>query len=119
MSRIKISEYKDREIILIDFSGCGKAEIESAIEEVKGLVQSKKSLYVMANVTSVKFTSDVISAFQAFAAKYRTNIKAMAVLGLSGLEKMAFKLAAKSFGTPIEVFSVSENRKAVDWLVSF
>lgn len=119
MSRVKISEYKGKEITCIDFSACGRKETENTIEEVKKLIQLKKTLYVLANVTNMDFTPGVIESLQAFAGQYRANITAMAILGLSGLEKLTFQLAAKSLGTCIEVFSISENRKAVDWLVGF
>ncbi|MCX7746454.1 MAG: STAS/SEC14 domain-containing protein [Clostridia bacterium] len=120
MGKVNLTTKNGKSIIALDFSGSsGANEVIAVINEFKAYNPALKPALTLANVQNMDFSSDIIQIFKAFADNNKREIKALAVVGLSGVKKVLFKTATLSLGVPTEAFSESEMNEALHWLTKY
>lgn len=119
MSRFTWTEHKGTRILFGDFSGVTRPdELTLAIEEGKRVVlnQPPKSLLSLLDVEGLHFTVDTARRLKEGMAQNTPFVKATAVIGLSGLQKVLFQAIRRIRPGTIESFSTRE--EALDWLLT-
>ncbi len=116
MKRIQIIDYKDKEIIYLDFSDCNVDEVFEIIEVAKKIirVQPHNSVLTLTNVTGTKYNREVIQALKEFANDNKPFVKAGAVVGIDGLKRIVYDAITRFSGRNLPAFN--DNEKAKDWL---
>lgn len=118
--KVRILDYKGKKISFVDFSGCSKAsEVYTIINEFNVLIQSINPPLLLVNVERMDFNPEIIKVFNAFADQKRNHIKALAVLGISGFQKIIFKTATGSLRIHIDAYPSSQQLSALEWLSKF
>ncbi len=117
--RVRFIEYKERQILLFDFSGItDEATALEAIERgmafVAGL-QADGSLLTLTDVTDSTSTSAIAKALYRLAKNNKPYVKAGAVVGVAGLEKSVFRLVTNLARRSFKVFD--DRDAAQEWLV--
>ena len=118
-NRVRFIEYKERQILLFDFSGItDEVTALEAIEEgpafVAGL-EADGSLLTLTDVTDSTSTSAIAKALYRLAKHNKPYVKAGAVVGVSGLEKSVFLLVSNLARRSFKVFD--DRDAAQEWLV--
>lgn len=108
--------YKGKEILYLDFSGCNKDEIFQIIKLAEKIirVQPKKSLLTLTNVFGARYDKEIIRELKEFANNNKPFVKAGAVVGIEGLKKVAYDAVIKFTGRNLPAFD--DTKKAKDWL---
>lgn len=123
MEGFSIITYKNKQIYCIDYSNVGESKekviqlLNGAIDEYVSKKLPPKSVLSLTNVTNLHFDSDIISAFKSQREKSTPYEKRVAVIGMKGLQKVAYnfiitltqKDLVKAFDTEME---------AKEWLVN-
>jgi hypothetical protein len=115
--------YKNKTIYYIDYSAVENSK-EKTLELLKGITEEykrqqlpPKSVLALTNIANRQFDMDILNAFKAERERTSPYEKKVAVIGMSGLQKVAYnfivsltqKDLVKAFNTEIE---------AKEWLVS-
>lgn len=119
MQRFTWTEHKGTRILFGDFSGVTRAdELTVAIEEGKRVVlgQPPKSLLSLLDVEGLRFTVETARLLKEGMAQNTPFVKATAIIGLSGLQKVLFQTIRRIRPGTLESFSTRE--EALDWLVT-
>lgn len=118
MDRTRFIEHQGRRILLFDYSGLRSAdEALREIERSKKVValQPRGSLLVMTDVTGAHYDSRVVQGMKDLAAHNAPFVKASAVVGVSGLQKVVYS-AVILFSK--RKFQLADTREqAMEWLV--
>jgi hypothetical protein len=119
MRKPKLLVYGGKNIFYMDFSGL------KDINDIKHLIslsaeyirsQPESSLLTLTNLKDMHFNSEVKHEFSEFIKGNKPHIKASAVTGLSGLQRIIYNGLMKITGRDIRSF---ENiNVAKDWLIS-
>ena len=90
MERVRFIEYKNQRILKLDFSGCNTEEILVVIKEATGVIRSQpeKSVLTLTKTDRAKFDADVIKAMKEFTKGNEPYVKAAAIVGIQGLQKI-------------------------------
>jgi len=119
MDRTKFIEHKDKQILLVDFSGIKPGEeFNEAVEESKKIIHSQpeKSVLALFDATDGHFDQEVINKLKEFAASNTPYIKTSALVGVTGLLNIALMTISKFAGRDFKTFSTRE--EALEWLVT-
>lgn len=120
MDRIKIVTHKDKNIIYLDFSSAdmfnNKAEVLKLIQEAKEYIgkQSPNSQLTLTDATDLRFNMELIDILKGFTHHNKPFVKAGAIVGVKGLQKVAYDTVMKFTKRNIPIFSTAE--EAMDWL---
>ena len=95
------------------------SEVYTRVNEFDVLIQPAIPPLLLVNVGDIDFNSEIIKVFNDFANKKSQYIKALAVLGISGLQKIFLKAATGSLGIHIEAYPSSQKLEALEWLSMF
>lgn len=119
MERIRIITYRDRQIAYLDFSDVRNTEQGlAAIEEARRLIQTQpeRSVLTLTNVEGAHFDAEILSDLREMVSQNRRFVVAGAVVGLKGLQRVAYTAMMRITGRNIKAFEDQE--KAKEWLIS-
>ncbi|MFO7889423.1 MAG: STAS/SEC14 domain-containing protein [bacterium] len=119
MERIKFIDHKGKEILLEDFSGLKPGEeFDKTLEEAKKTIHSQPASSVLAlfDATDAYFNSDVMGKMKIFTKSNNPYMKAVAVVGITGLLKIALITVTRFTGRDFKSFNTRE--EALEWLVT-
>jgi hypothetical protein len=117
MAQVKFIAHKGKKILLIDFTYSKPEEMLEAIEQVKKTVKksAEKSVLALIDVRYSPFDNDLSNALKHMAADDRPYIKMTALVGVTGLKKLAYKAMIRFSGRKnMVIFDRIESAK--DWL---
>ncbi len=120
MDRIKFIKCCGDKVLKLDFSRLvdEKEEIK-LIEKAKKIIrkQPKKSLLILTDVSGSKYTKTVASKLTDFIKHNGPYTKAGAVLGVSGITLLLFKVIVKHSGRK-NIKAFTDEKKAKEWLLA-
>ncbi len=121
MERIEEVDYKGTRILCVDLAGMqlkDKFEFYRVIERLRNRVSSAEpgSLLVVTDVTNSPFDADVARTMSSCAQFCGPYVKASAVVGLSGIQRVVFTAIKQQ--TKREFYIADSIDQARDWLVS-
>ena len=116
--RTRFTEHRGKRILLLDYSGV--TDQEEALREIEHsrrvvALQPPGSLLVMTNVKNARYNSAVVQAMKELAAHNAPYVRASAIVGMSGLHRVAYQAVILFTKRKIQVFDTPE--EALDWLV--
>lgn len=120
MQRIYDFDHQGKSIFCLDISGlqlADKPEFHRLIELAKDRIRSArpKSLLIITNVSRTGFDSDVARTMQGYAEHNTPYVKASALVGISGIQKVV--LTAIKTLTKREFYLANTMDEAIAWLV--
>lgn len=119
MARISFITHQNKRILLEDFTRFKPGdEFYRTLAEAKRMIHAEpeKSVLALFDATGANFDQEVVNAVKDFTVSNEPYIKAAAVVGITGLLKIAL-LAVKTFsGRDFKVFDTRED--AMEWLVT-
>lgn len=117
--RTRFIEHKGKRILLFDYKGIiDPAEALREIENSKAVVatQPRKSLRILTSVRDARYNGAVLQAMKELAKHDEPYVMASAVVGLTGLLRIAYTAITTFSRRNIAVFTSEE--EALDWLAS-
>ncbi|HEX5727677.1 MAG TPA: hypothetical protein VFX98_19555 [Longimicrobiaceae bacterium] len=119
MERTRFIEHRGRRILVLDYSGIRDGE--EALREIENsrrvvALQAPGSLLVLTNVKDARYNKDIVQAMKELAAHNAPYVKASAVVGMSGLHRVAYQAIILFSKRRIQVFDTPE--EGLDWLVA-
>jgi hypothetical protein len=119
MERAKFIEHKGIKIFLIDFSNCPIEEALDVIKVAQPQIRGnpEKSVLTMTYTDGGKFDSELISSLKEFTQGNEPYVKAAAVVGIKGLQKIV--LDSVSFFSDREFATFDDMEKAKEYLIAF
>ena len=117
MDRARLIEHKGVKIVFLDFSNCPIEEAQGVIAAATPLIRggAEKSVLTMTYTEGGKFDSDIISSLKEFTKGNEPYVKAAAVVGITGLQKIV--LDAVSFFSNREFATFDNMEKAKEYLI--
>ena len=118
MERIRMITHRDRQIAYLDFSDVRNTEQGlAAIEQARRLIQSQpeQSVLTLTNVAGAHFDAEILSELREMVSQNRRFVVAGAVVGLKGLQRVAYTAMMRITGRNIKAFE--DEDKAGEWLV--
>ena len=119
MPRTSFVEHQERQILLMDFTDLVNVEEAlAAIEEARQFVAAqpkRRNLLTLVDVTGATQDNRVMDSLQKLAEHDKPWVLAGAVVGVSALKRMLFKLIVMMSGRKLATFATRED--AMDWLV--
>jgi len=117
MKRIKFIIHKWRQILLLDISHCSSDEVIKTIDEAIGVIRSQpeSSLLILTDVTGAGYDLEVIEKLKESAGGNEPYVRASAVVGLDGLQKVVYNAVTLFSKRTFPMFDDIE--KAKDWLI--
>jgi hypothetical protein len=121
MEEVQIIEYKGKKIVYIDFQDHNFQDIN----KIKKIIDASKALIVshplnsvisLTNCTGLRFSSQLIEVFKEFTEFNKPYVKTGAVIGIMGLQKVAYDAVMKFSKRNIQTFSTKE--EALEWLAN-
>jgi hypothetical protein len=119
MERTRFTEHQGRRILLLDYAGVrDPEEAVRSIQHSKTVVaaQPRASLLVMTVVRDARYNAAVLQGMKELAAHNAPYVKASAVVGMSGLHRIAYQAVILFSKRNIKVFD--HESEALDWLVT-
>ncbi|HEX2207454.1 MAG TPA: STAS/SEC14 domain-containing protein [Longimicrobium sp.] len=119
MERTRFMEHQGRRILLLDYAGVrDPEEALRAIEHSKQVVAKEPpgSLLVMTVVRDARYNAAVLQGMKELAAHNAPYVRASAVVGMSGLHRIAYQAVILFSKRNIKVFD--QENEALDWLVA-
>lgn len=117
MGCVSYKKHNLKEIMVFDFTDKTISQILDGIEEAKTHVAKRPqaSILALTDLTGMKFNSQVTEAFKGFTAHNKPYIKASAIVGIQGLQKIAYQAVMAFSKRNIPLFKT--RAEALDWLV--
>jgi uncharacterized protein related to proFAR isomerase len=120
MASVYELEYKSRNILCLDVSGLklkDKPEFKKLIESAKEIIQKHppKSLLLITNVSETGFDTEVAAVMGEYASHNTPFVKASAVVGVSGVQKVVLAAIKALTGRDFHLADTME--EAQEWLV--
>lgn len=115
MEQVQIIEHKGKKIITMDFTDRNK--IHEGISIAKSIIAgySPNSALTLTDLTGLVFNSEIIQAFKEFTEHNKPYIKASAIIGVKGIQKVAYDAVMRFSRRNIPIFGTRQ--EALDWLV--
>jgi hypothetical protein len=109
-------KHNGKTITIMDYTNCDRKELLRRVDEVLAWVakQPKGSLLTLTDVTGQHFDSETLDAFKRLASHNKPYAKATAVVGITGLLKIAYQAVAAFSGRTMPVKPSRE--EALEWL---
>ena len=119
MQRTRFIGHKGKQVLLLDFAGVRNpneavGEIHASMQFVAQ--QPRGSLLVMTLVRDARYNAAVLQAMKELATHNAPYVKASAVVGMSGLHRIAYQAVILFSKRNIKTFDGEV--EALDWLVS-
>ena len=119
MERTRFIDHGGRQILFMDFSGViSNAEALRIIEEARQFVAAQPRtprLLTLVNVSGSHFDGNIVDALKALAKHNGPWVLAGAVVGMSGLQRVVYRIINSFSGRRLAAFDEVEEAKA--WLV--
>jgi hypothetical protein len=120
MKEISSFNYKGKEIFLMDVSHFRlheRTEFKNIVDQTKKVIQGQplKSVLIITDITDTNFDTDIVATFKEYAKHNNPYIKASALVGLSGMQKVIF-YAVKTF-TGRDFYIAKDFSDAQEWLI--
>jgi hypothetical protein len=118
-NRTRFIEHRGTRILLFDFEGLqDPTESLREIENSKAFVatQPRKSLRILTNVRNTRYNGAVLQGMKELARHDEPYVTASAVVGLTGLLRIAYSAITTFSRRNISVFDTEA--EALDWLAS-
>jgi ribosomal protein S20 len=111
--------HKGKKIFCLDITGLqckDKDKIRDYIESARSVIrlQAEKSVLHITNVSNTGFNSDISSMMRDYAAHNTPYIKASAIVGVTGLQKIIYQAIKKFTGRDFHLTETMEDAK--EWL---
>lgn len=119
MERTRFIDHQGKQILLLDYSGIrDPEEAFREIETSKRVVaaQPRGSLRVMTLVREARYNAAVLQGMKELAAHNAPYVRASAVVGMSGLHRIAYQAVILFSKRNIKTFD--HEAEALDWLAS-
>lgn len=119
LPRVRFLEHQGKQILFHDFADImDPREVFPIVELSKSIVSQhpRNSLLTLTTVHNSRFNRDVIEALKSLMTHNRPFVKAGAIVGLSGLQRVVYMTVTQLTGRRLPTFSTVEEAK--DWLVS-
>jgi hypothetical protein len=119
MERTRFIEHKGKRILLLDYAGArdpdeAVASVHQSMEFIAR--QPLNSLLVMTVVRDARYNAAVLQAMKELAAHNAPYVRASAVVGMSGLHRIAYQAVLMFSKRNIKTFD--DEAQALDWLVA-
>ena len=118
MERTRFIEHRGRRILLLDYVGIyDPQEALAAVRHSMEVVAAEppKSLVILTDVTSSRYNAEVLQAMKEMAARNEPHVKVSAVVGVTGLLRIAYQAVMLFSKRNIRMFP--SRPEALDWLV--
>lgn len=118
-SRVRFVEHLGRRVLFVDFSYLReRATVFETIDEVRAVVaiQPPHSLLTLISVAGAPFDPEILQALKEVARHNQPFVKAAALVGLSGLQRLAYAAVLLFSGREMPAFRDINDAK--DWLVA-
>ncbi len=118
MDRIQIVSHKGKQIVVVDFSGLSATEYPAVMHQAMRFIggMNKGEVLTATVIEGTRFGVGTTDDVKAYSAHIRPYVKASAVVGLSGLQKVIFATVRPFLSQNLQSFDDLE--KAKDWLAS-
>ena len=118
MERVRFVEYQGSQILLIDCTQCGPAEMAGVFREAQRYitVQPLGSVLTLADFTGAEFDKKVADQMKLAATYDRAYVKRSAIVGADSLPDVYYRNLLSFSARDFPVFKTRE--EALDWLVS-
>lgn len=118
MERVYYLQNKGKDILFIDYSNLKANEIVDVIKQAKEQLISrpKNSVLTLTNFEGARFNSDTLNHFKQQSLETKEYVKTGAVVGITGLQKIAYDVVSKFSKINLPLFGSRE--EALDWLVT-
>lgn len=117
MERVQFIPHNQAKILLIDVSNmsAGK-DFESVISQAKFQIRSqpKESVLTLFDASGAFYNPESIQLLKEFTKSNKPYVKASAVVGITGLKKIALETISRFSGRSFQVCNTKE--EAVSWL---
>jgi hypothetical protein len=119
MERTRFIEHKGKPVLLLDFAGI--RDPEEALREIQVsrrfvAAQPRGSLRVMTLVRDARYNAAVLQGMKELATHNAPYVKASAVVGMSGLHRIAYQAVILFSKRNIKTFD--NEAEALDWLAT-
>jgi hypothetical protein len=119
MERTRFIDHKGKQVLLLDYAGA--RDPEEAVREIHNSMrfvarQPKGSLLVMTLVREARYNAAVLQAMKELAAHNAPYVKASAVVGMSGLHRIAYQAVILFSKRNIKTFDAES--EALEWLAT-
>ena len=117
MERIRLIEYKDKSIVLLDFSGMSPCPDFSAMLKMgKKLIQDHAlgTALTLTDISNSHFDNEVLNDMKDFTKRNKPYVKASAVAGVSGLRELALNVVSRFSHREFKIFN--NRHSAMEWL---
>ena len=117
MERTRFIDHKGKRILLLDYSGV--RDPEESVREIQHSMrvvaaQPPRSLRVLTSVREARYNAAVLQALKELAAHNAPYVLASAVVGMSGLHRIAYQAVILFSKRKIKTFDRDD--EALDWL---
>ena len=119
MERTRFIDHKGKRILLLDYAGM--RDPQEAVREIRTSMelvarQPKGSLRVLTLVRDARYNAAVLQGMKELAAHNAPYVKASAVVGMSGLHRIAYQAVILFSKRNIRTFD--DEAEALDWLAT-
>ena len=108
---VEVMTYNGKEIVYLNMDGLDEAEQLKAIDECDKVFSSKSNILNVTNVANTVTTNTVTTKANDLNNKHRLNIKAQAVVGVSGMKRIIAQ------GMNRKMYFAKSLEDAKEWLV--
>ena len=118
MERTRFIEHRGKRILLLEYVGIhDPQEALAAIRNSMKVVAAEpaKSLVILTDVTNARYNAEVLQAMKEMAARNEPHVKISAIVGVTGLLRIAYQAVILFSRRNIRVFL--SRPEALDWLV--
>ncbi len=117
MKRVRFIVHRWRQILLLDVSHCDADEVINVIDEATEVIRSQpeSSLLIVTDVTGTQYDLRVIEKSKEFTSGNKPYVRASAVVGLDGLQKVVYNAVILFSKRILPLFDDIEAAK--DWLI--
>ena len=115
---IQVKNYKGKNILVLDFTKATKETTPELIADMKAWIkqQPENSLYTLTDISGLRFDKQMIEHFKGFTVFNKPYVAAGVVIGLQGLQNIAFK-AVMAFSER-KLPSFESREEGMEWLAN-
>ncbi len=106
MNRVTTVPYLGRPIVQIDFDGCRPGAFAPIIQEATRVIcaSPQGSVLALTLLRDIRFDPATVLEMQRFVQRVQPFLKANALVGITGLKKVAFTGVKPFYKKPVELF---------------